>query len=68
MLQRSRPDADKAATQEIVHVLLLLAQGTTVLFGTRQERAVSVERMIELATSQLEALEPNRQAPVKASG
>jgi len=68
MLHRSRPNTDKAAIQEIVHVLLLLAEGTTVLFGTRQERAVSVERIIELATPLLESLESNRQAPVKESG
>ena len=68
MLQRSRPKAEKAAIQEIVHVLLLLAEGTSVIFGTRRERAVSVERIIEVATPLLESLEPKRQAPVKVSG
>jgi AcrR family transcriptional regulator len=63
MLQRSRPHADKAAIQEIVHVLLLLAEGTTVLFGTRPERAVSIERIIELAAPLLGSLEPKRQVP-----
>jgi AcrR family transcriptional regulator len=60
MLQRSRPHVDKAAIRELVHFLLLLAEGTTVLFGTRRERAVSVERMIEVATQILKSFELNR--------
>ena len=60
MLQRSRPHVDKAAIRELVHFLLLLAGGTTVLFGTRRERAVSVERMIEVATQILKSFELNR--------
>jgi AcrR family transcriptional regulator len=64
-LQGSHPHADKATIQEIVHVLLLLSEGTIVLFGTRRERAVSIERIIEVATSQFETLLTNRQAPVK---
>jgi hypothetical protein len=59
-LQGSHPNADKATIQEIVHVLLLLSEGTIVLFGTRRERAVSVERIIELTTSKFEALLQNR--------
>jgi len=66
-LQGSHPNADKATIQEIVHVLLLLSEGTIVLFGTRRERAVSIERIIEVATSQLEALVSNRHVPVKVS-
>ncbi len=58
MLQRSRPNTDKAATREMVHFLVLLAEGTAVLYGTRRERAVSVERMIELASQLIRNLEP----------
>lgn len=50
MLQRSRPNADKVAIREMVHLLVLLAEGTAVLFGTRRDRAVSVERVIEVTT------------------
>jgi AcrR family transcriptional regulator len=67
-LQGSHPNADKATIQEIVHVLLLLSEGTIVLFGTRRERAVSIERIIELTTPMLETLETNRPAPDGVSG
>ena len=60
MLQRSRPHVDIAAIRELVHFLLLLVEGTTVLFGTRRERAVSVERMIEVATQILKSFVLNQ--------
>lgn len=59
MLQRSHPHVDQAAIQEMVHFLILLAEGTTVLFGTRRERGVSVERMIEVASGLLRNIESN---------
>ena len=61
MLQRSYPQTEKETIREMVHFLLLLAEGTTVLFGTRRERTVSVERMIELSTQLLRNLEPKPQ-------
>ncbi len=65
MLQRSRPNVDKVVLREMVHCLALFAEGTAVLFGTRRKRAVSVERMIELATQLLKSLEPNQVTKVK---
>jgi AcrR family transcriptional regulator len=67
MLQRSYPQAEKAAIREMVHFLLLLSEGTSVLYGTRRERAVSVERMIEVATRLLTNLELNRQGEDQVS-
>ena len=60
MLKRSRPNTEKATLIEIVHILVQLAEGTAVLFGTRRKRTVSVERMIELATQLLNSLESNQ--------
>jgi len=49
-LNRSRPDMDRDVIRELVHFLLLLAEGTAVLFGTRRNRTVSVEHMIKVAS------------------
>ncbi len=50
LLARSRPDAELTALRELVHFLVLISEGTAVLFGTRRERAVSFERIVEMVT------------------
>jgi hypothetical protein len=59
MLQHSRPNVDKVVLKEMEHCLVLFAEGTAVLFGTRR-KAVFVECMIELVTQLLKSLEPNQ--------
>jgi AcrR family transcriptional regulator len=56
-LQRSHPNTNKATLTEIAHILVQLAEGTAILFGTRRKRTVSIERMIELTTRLLKSLE-----------
>jgi hypothetical protein len=68
LLARSRPNAELTAIRELVQFLALLSEGTAVLFGTRRERVVSFERIIELATPLLKALESSRQAPEGCPG
>jgi AcrR family transcriptional regulator len=63
LLARSRPNAELKAIRELVHFLALLSEGAGVLFGTRRERKVSVERIIELAAPLLGSLDPKRQNP-----
>ncbi len=60
MLQRSHPKTKKATLTEIAHILVQLAEGTAVLFGTRRKRSVSIERIIELVTQLLKSLESDR--------
>jgi AcrR family transcriptional regulator len=67
LLARSRPNAELTAIHELVQFLALLSEGTAVLFGTRRKRAVSFERIVELAAPLLEALEPSRKARAKVS-
>jgi molecular chaperone DnaK (HSP70) len=63
LLARSRPDAELTAIRELVQFLTLLSEGTAVLFGTRRERKVSFERIIELAAPLLRSLDQKRQNP-----
>lgn len=49
-LTRSRPNMDRGAIREFVHFLLLLAEGSAVLFGTRRNRTISIEHMIKVAS------------------
>ena len=65
MLQRSHPNTKKATLTEIVHILVQVAEGTAVLFGTRRKRTVSIERMIELTTQLLNSLESKQQTMVE---
>jgi len=66
-LQRSHPNTKKATLIEIVHILVQLAEGTAVLFGTRRKRTVSIERMIELTTQLLKSLGSNQKTKVEDS-
>ena len=48
LLQRSYPNADVQAIREVVQYLALMSEGSIVLYGTRRQRAVSFERIMEL--------------------
>lgn len=58
LLQRFRPNASAQAIRESIQLLALITEGTAVLYGTRRERAVSHERIIEIVTQVLDARLP----------
>ena len=63
LLRRSYPDVDANTVREVVQCLALLSEGSIVLYGMRRQRAVSFERIIELAILLLERIAPDLQNP-----
>jgi AcrR family transcriptional regulator len=59
MLLRCYPKADIVSIRELVQILAIMSEGTIVLYGTRKERAVKIERVIELAIPLLKSISPN---------
>jgi hypothetical protein len=59
MLLRSYPKADIGPIRELVQILALMSEGIIVLYGIRKERAVKIERVIELATPLLKSISPH---------
>ena len=68
LLQRAHPEVDAKVIREVVQCLALMSEGSIVLYGTRRERAVSFERVIELAISLLGHLSPDLQSPGRQTG
>ena len=64
LLRRSYPNSDVDAVREVVQFLALMAEGSAVLYGTRPQRAVSFDRIIELTILLLERIAPDLQTPV----
>ena len=56
LLQRSHPTVDANAIREVVQSLALISEGSIVLYGTRRNRDVSFDRIIELTVTQLERM------------
>ena len=48
LLQRSHPNVDVNTIREVVQNVALISEGSIVLYGTRLQRAVSFDRIIEL--------------------
>ena len=67
LLQRSHPKANIVAIRELVQVLAIISEGTGVLYGQRQERAVSHERILQLVTPMLANIAPELHIEVGAS-
>lgn len=67
LLRRSCPNADANAVREAVQCLALMSEGSIVLYGTRRQRTVSFDRIVELTIYLLERIAPDLQPPV-ASG
>ena len=59
MLMRCYPKADVEPIRELAQVLAIMSEGTIVLYGTRKERAVKIERVIELTTPLLKSISPH---------
>jgi AcrR family transcriptional regulator len=53
LLQQLHPNASERSIRESVQLLALISEGTAVLYGTRRDRLVSQERIIELVTQLL---------------
>jgi AcrR family transcriptional regulator len=58
LLHKSFPSVELHKLQEIIQLLALASEGSIVLFGTRRERAVSYERMIDFVTQLIEFYVP----------
>ena len=56
LLQRVYPNADKTSISELVHVFAHFSEGGAVLYGTRRQRTVPYERIMELVTPLLASL------------
>ena len=68
LLQRSHPNADATAIREAVQYLALLSEGSIVLYGTRLQRVVSFDRIIELTIFLLERIAPDLKTSVASPG
>lgn len=55
-LHRAQPKADMEVLREVVHLMTLLTEGTTVIYGTSQKRAISLARSIEMAKRALASI------------
>ena len=58
LLRRSNPHVDAVAVREVVQYLALVSEGSIVLYGTRRQRAVSFERVIELTIWMIKQIAP----------
>ena len=61
LLRHSHPNVDVASIRELVQVLALISEGSTVLYGTRRTRAVPLKRVIELVTPLVGSIAPDVQ-------
>ena len=50
VLGQFRPGLNGTAKWELVYLLVMLSEGTVVLYGTRRERTLSVDHMIKTAS------------------
>ena len=61
LLKRSHPNADVTSIRELVQMLALISEGSIVLYGTAQRRAVPLGRIIKLVTPLLGSIAPGVQ-------
>jgi AcrR family transcriptional regulator len=66
LLRRSYPTADKKSISELVHVLALFTEGSSVLYGTGHQHAIPYERIKELVTPLLVSILKDTQVAVTA--
>ena len=59
ILQQERPNADLRVTRQLVQLLAIVSEGMTVLYGTRHERTVPHEHIVELMTRLLGVIAPD---------
>lgn len=49
-LAQKRPDLDKTKILELMYLLIMVSEGTLVVFGTRQKRSLSVDHMASVVS------------------
>jgi AcrR family transcriptional regulator len=59
LVQRASPAVDAAQVREFVQVLMLMSEGSNVLYGTHSAGAVPYERIIEIAIGLQRTLAPD---------
>ena len=57
-LQATHPDADPRGVADLVQMIAVISEGTTVLYGTRSERISAHSRMVELTKRLIPAISP----------
>lgn len=69
LLQQKWPQADVRRTRELVQLMVSISEGLNVLYGTRLERVVPHERMVDLAVGLVGVIAPDLQrAPGTSDG
>jgi len=58
-IRRAHPAVNPTATRELIQLLALISEGSTVLYGTRAEQTVPHERIVLLVVSLIDALAAN---------
>jgi hypothetical protein len=59
LLRSSHPNADVKSIRELVQMLALISEGSIVLYGTKRNRQVPLDRIIQLVTPLLGNIAPN---------
>lgn len=67
ILQQARPRADAAAIAMLVQLFAMISEGGTILYGTRRERAVPHERILELVPLLVDAIAPELHQPADSA-
>jgi len=68
ILRDARPGTDTAAIELLVHLLAMVSEGGAVLYGTRPERIVPHERILELVPLLIGLIAPELQRPIDENG
>ena len=63
LLRRSYPNSNPETVREVVQFLALMAEGGAVIYGTRRQRAVSFERILDLTLLLVQRIAPDLQGP-----
>ena len=66
LLVRYYPYVEIQAIRELAQVLALISEGTIVLYGTKRDRAVTHERIVELAVSLIKTMKLDLRLPKEA--
>jgi AcrR family transcriptional regulator len=68
ILRDARPGADTAAIGLLVHLFAVVSEGGSVLYGTRPERIIPHERILELVPVLIGLIAPELQRPIDENG
>ena len=68
ILRDARPQADPSAIDLLLHLFAMVSEGGTVLYGTRRERIVPHERILDLIPVLIGVIAPDLQPSVAEPG